>query len=122
LKYSGKENESLETAVDIQIAAFISLIERKYISTKSLFKPVDFARIAQYFTLDVIGELAFGKSFGYLKTDSDIHDYIKTTEQAMPFMMVVCVLPWIASILQSRYFNWLMPTESDSRGFGKLIG
>jgi hypothetical protein len=108
--------------VDKQIEGFVSLIERKYVSTNTVFRPVDFARIAQYFTLDVIGEIAFGKSFGYLKTDSDIHDYIRTTEKAMPFMMVVCVMPLLGKIIHSRFLNWIMPSENDKMGFGKVLG
>jgi hypothetical protein len=40
-----------------------------YATTSGEFKPMDFGRKAQYFTLDVISVAAFGKAFGYLATD-----------------------------------------------------
>lgn len=97
------------------------MLERKYISTNSTYVPVDFARVAQYFTLDVISDVAFGKSFGFLTTDSDVHEYIKMTEDSMPIMMVISVNPWIANLLQTRLFSRLLPSETDKLGFGKFI-
>ncbi|KAL3425365.1 benzoate 4-monooxygenase cytochrome p450 [Phlyctema vagabunda] len=119
--YSGKENEALESTIDDQITSFVSLIERKYVSTASMFRPVDFARIVQYFTLDVISDVAFGRPFGFLTTDSDVHDYIKMTEESMPIMMFISVNPWIANLIQTRLFSWLLPSEKDRLGFGKFI-
>lgn len=82
---------------------------------------MDFAKAAQYFTLDVISDLAFGKPFGFLATDSDVHDYIKMTEESMPVMMVVSVMPWIARLMQTKLFKGLLPSEKDKLGFGKFI-
>ena len=58
----------------------IDLIERKYVSDEHRFQPVDIATISQYFTLDVITSLAFGRNFGHTKNDADVHSYIKITE------------------------------------------
>jgi hypothetical protein len=120
-QYSGKENEALESTIDKQITSFIDLIDSKYISTTSTFRPLDFARIAQFFTLDVISDVAFGRAFGFLTTDSDVHDYIKITEESMPIMMVISVNPWIANLMQTRLFSSLLPSEKDKLGFGKFI-
>jgi len=58
--YSGKEVESLEKPIDQNVMAFVDLIGRKYNSTSSEFKPFEFARKVQYFTLDTISNVAFG--------------------------------------------------------------
>lgn len=121
-QYSGKENVGLERNIDNQIANLVSLIERKYISTGGGYRPMDFARIAQYFTLDVITDVAFGRAFGYVTTDSDVHEYIKMTEDAMPVIMIVSVLPWLTKVMQSRLFKNLLPSEKDKLGFGKFMG
>lgn len=122
LQYSGKENEGLESGIDKGVLAFVDLIERNYMSAGTEFKPMDFARKAQYLTLDIITDLAFGQSFGYLAQDTDIHDYIKITEDSMPVMMVLTVIPALARLMQSKYLRRLMPSEHDRVGFGKFIG
>lgn len=119
--YSGKENEALEPDIDVNVAALVNLIERKYVSTKSTFKALDFARVAQFFTLDVISHVAFGKQFGFIETDSDVHEYIKMTEESMPVMMVISVMPWIAKLIQTPLFKNLLPNEKDKLGFGRFI-
>ncbi|KAK3956138.1 cytochrome P450 [Pseudoneurospora amorphoporcata] len=40
------------------------------------FRPMDFALTAQYFTSDVISELAFGKGFGNCDADADVKGYL----------------------------------------------
>jgi cytochrome P450 len=119
--YSGKENESMQGTVDEQVAAFINLIERKYVSTATEYRPMDFALKTQYFTLDVISALAFGKPMGYLDQDADLHDYIKITTTYIPFMMALANVPWLANLLHSRLMRGLLPKESDKLGFGAFI-
>nr|UYD62320.1 cytochrome P450 [Leptographium qinlingense (nom. inval.)] len=119
--YAGKDNDSLEAAMDKEILVFIDLIERKYISTESDYRPVDLARKVQYLTLDVITALAFSKRFGYTEQDSDLYSYIKITEDSMPVMMILSIFPKLALVLQSPLFRHLMPSEHDRVGFGKFI-
>jgi len=121
LQYSGKENDGLEATIDREVLSFIDLLERKYISTDSEFRPVDMAYKAQFFTLDVITSLAFGKKFGYTTQDTDVYSYIKMTEESMPVMMCLAVFPMLARILQMKIFRRLMPSEHDRVGFGAFI-
>ena len=116
--YSGKENEALEPSVDRNIADMIALIERKYVSAGAAFRPLDFAKIARYFTLDVISDIAFSKQFGYLEQDGDVHEYIKMTEESMPVILVITVMPWIAKVLQSWLFSSLLHAEKHKIGIG----
>ncbi|KAF5520379.1 Cytochrome P450 monooxygenase lolP1 [Colletotrichum aenigma] len=119
--YSGKENEGLESTVDIQIQSLVRLIEEKYVSTAVNFRPVDLCRKIQYLTLDIITSLAFGYHFGYLEQDADVHQYIQTTEESMPVMMTLTVFPQLAKLLQSPLFRRAMPSEHDRVGFGQFI-
>jgi hypothetical protein len=112
----------METTIDTSIASLIHLIESKYLSTPTDFRPMDFAQKAQYFTLDVISHLAFSEPFGYLEKDDDVYDYIKITEQTIPAILILANVPWLASILQSRALRGLMPSEKDKLGFGAFIG
>ncbi|KAF6840827.1 cytochrome P450 [Colletotrichum plurivorum] len=119
--YSGKENEGLESTIDAQIQSLVRLIEDKYLSTETLFRPMDLCKKVQYLTLDIITSLAFGYHFGYLEQDTDVHHYIQMTEESMPVMMILTVFPGLARILQSPLFRCAMPSEHDRVGFGKFI-
>ncbi|RDW68159.1 hypothetical protein BP6252_09555 [Coleophoma cylindrospora] len=120
--YSGKENENLEETIDRNVSAFVQLINTEYISSSSAFKPLDFGRKSQYFTLDVISDVAFGNAFGFLETDSDVHEYIKTTEENLPAIIMVSVLPWLNWALQSPILKSLLPSDKDQLGLGKIMG
>lgn len=122
LQYAGKENEGLERGIDKGIMEFIGLIERDYVSEGAIYRPMDLARKAQYLTLDIIGDIAFGSDFGHLAQDADVHEYIKRTEASMPAMMIVSVLPVLARLMQSPILRRFMPSENDPHGFGKFIG
>ncbi|ODH13788.1 hypothetical protein ACO22_06903 [Paracoccidioides brasiliensis] len=111
--YSGKGIESLHESIDAQIAKFIRLIESKYLSTDTNLRPVDFARKVQYLTLDVISTLAFGHTFGFLDKDGDLFNYIKTTEESLPVMQMITLLPWLVNVIQSRLFKAFMPSDTD---------
>lgn len=79
--------------------------------------------MAEYFTLDVISDIAFGKAFGFLAENRDMFDYIKTTEETLPFVVVVGILPSLNKILQIKAINKLfMPSVKDKLGLGKIMG
>jgi hypothetical protein len=116
----------LEASIDRNVLALVQLIEEKYLSTDSEYKPLDFGRKAQYFTVDVITQLAFGKEFGFLATDSDVYEYIKTTEGGARPMIMLATIPWLCKLLQSRAMQTalqaFLPSAVDNLGFGKILG
>jgi hypothetical protein len=83
---------------------------------------MDFGRKAQYFTLDVISSVAYGKAFGHLIEDGDVYDYIRTTEEVLPAVMMVTVLPWMNWLLQTEIVKAILPSDKDPIGFGKIMG
>ncbi|RVX72887.1 hypothetical protein B0A52_03240 [Exophiala mesophila] len=120
--YSGKDIVSLHDSIDAQIAKFVRFLETKYLSTETEFRPVDFARKAQYLTLDTISTIAFGRTFGFMDRDGDLFDYIKTTEESLPLMQMIALLPWLIGILQSPLFKAVRPSATDAVGLGKVMG
>lgn len=102
--------------------ALIKLIDSKYITTDTEYRPIDFGRRAQYFTLDVISTVAYGFPFGFLATDTDVYQYIETSEKAVLAAMVVTVYPWLNHILTSSFMKSILPSATDPIGFGKIIG
>lgn len=74
--YGGKENPDLERGIDEQLVELVRLVRTKYISAGAVLKPLDVAKTAQFFTLDSITRVAYGKAFGYLTTETDVFGYI----------------------------------------------
>lgn len=116
--YSGKEVDHLESRIDENVQRLLDLLETKYISQG---KPFDFGHKAQYFTLDVISDLAFGEPFGDVETDSDVHGYIRAMEESMPTIIVTTVMPWIMKLLQLPVFKGMLPSDKDPVGVGRTM-
>lgn len=112
----------MEGTINKQIAKFVDLIERKYISSVNDYRPMDLGEKGQFFTLDVISDLAFGKPFGYLEEDDDVFDYIKITHSYIPVMLVMANIPALARLTQTKLFRGILPKETDKLGFGAFIG
>ena len=120
-QYSGRDNAHLETSVDEVIFSMIRLLDRKYISDESQYRPVDLGVLIQYFTLDIITSLSLSHSFGYLETDSDVYGYIKTMEDNFPAMVFMSVVPMLSFLLRQHWFQKLsLPSVKDRVGMGKV--
>ncbi|KAI0014041.1 BcABA1, cytochrome P450 monooxygenase [Xylariaceae sp. FL0662B] len=115
--YSGREVEALEAGVDAQLETLLDLIRRKY-----LYKPLEFAHLTSYFTLDVITKLTLGKPMGYLSTDSDMYDLLEMERRHLPFNMAAADIPWFRSIVYSPLFLKLFgPKPTDPNGIGLFM-
>ncbi|KAK4209072.1 cytochrome P450 [Rhypophila decipiens] len=117
--YSGKEVDNLEPIIDRNLLSLISLLEERYIAKK---KPFDFARKAQFFTLDAISDLSYGRPFGYLANDEDMFSYIGMTEAQLPTIMLTSVYPILVDLLSSPLLNRLVPSDKDLLGLGRITG
>ncbi|KAH6656001.1 cytochrome P450 [Truncatella angustata] len=117
-----KENPHLMTKIDESISLFVDLIERKYISTSTETKPMDFALVSQYFSLDVITSIVFGHPFGYLAEDKDIYGYVGTINQMLPFVSVCSATPTLGRLFNMKWIQTLLgPSTKDKDGPGKLM-
>ncbi|KAG4293831.1 hypothetical protein FPRO06_00416 [Fusarium proliferatum] len=124
LEYSYRENEGFgfEAGIDRQLLSFISLIDRKYLSTTSQSRPLDLAEKTQFFALDVIGDVSFGQPFGYLTKNEDLYQYNQINASSLPVMNVVSVYPWLGKVVHRWPLSLLLPREEDQVGFGRLMG
>ncbi|OCK80485.1 cytochrome P450 [Lepidopterella palustris CBS 459.81] len=121
--YSGKDNPGLEGDIDTQIQNWIHLIKTKYITTPKSFRPMDLARKAQYFTLDVITQVAFGEAFGDLVNDEDMYKYIESTEEMLEIIILAAAVPVLNYMFTIQWLgNLVFPSDKDGTGIGKLIG
>ncbi|KAL2760390.1 hypothetical protein ACRALDRAFT_2024383 [Sodiomyces alcalophilus JCM 7366] len=120
--YSGHENGGFEDGIDRNIATFIDLIESKYISTATDYRPIDMASAATYFALDVISELGFGTPYGFLKEDRDLYQYVQTKDAFFPVMITMMSVPFLAKLMHNWPLNLGLPKSGDQAGFGALMG
>lgn len=111
----------METRVDNTVRSFLSLIDRKYTSSRTHFRPMDFGRRGMMYTLDVATSVTFGTPWGFLEGDSDVNDYIKMSEQMLPTFGVLGSLPWLVYVMHAWPLNLLMPGAGDKVGFGCLM-
>lgn len=83
---------------------------------------MDFSKKAQFLTLDLIGQISFGRPFEFIQNDTDMFSYIQTTENTIPVMMLVSVFPLLAKIFQSPLLKSVLPKNTDAYGLGKIMG
>ncbi|KAI0860189.1 cytochrome P450 [Xylaria cubensis] len=122
--FGGKENEGFgfSAGIDRQILALLNLIDTKYISTATNYRPVQFFEKVSFFALDVIGDISFGGPFGYLNQDTDLYQYNRINDESMPLMNLLSTMPWLAKILYKWPFSMILPKDGDRVGFGRLMG
>ena len=83
---------------------------------------MDFSEKTNFFTMDVITDLATGKPFGNLTEDKDLHDYLRIAAKAHPVFVLIGVLPLVNKILQIPAIGKMVfPSAQDEIGMGKLI-
>ncbi|KAK4935422.1 hypothetical protein LTR10_023527 [Elasticomyces elasticus] len=56
-------------------------------------KPLDLGKWLQMYAFDVIGELYFGRMFGFLETGADHGSWIESLDLLMPFLCMTAVAP-----------------------------
>lgn len=117
--YTGRET-GFEAAVDRMLSEMIALIRRDYVEKDAV---MDFARIATFFTLDVLTKVAFDLEIGFLKENKDHYDYQKALTGFLPIMDLCCNHPTIFKILNSKLvLSLTKPKPEDKIGQGALIG
>ncbi|KAE8450470.1 hypothetical protein EG329_006200 [Mollisiaceae sp. DMI_Dod_QoI] len=120
--YSGKDIDGLEAMIDSHLLELMNLIRRKYLTIGSDFRPMDLARKSSFFTMDVITDIAFGRTWGCLSADDDVHSWFASMEIIIPNSIKASRIPWLTSLLHIPFFRKLvMPSEKDKIGPGRLI-
>jgi hypothetical protein len=98
----------------------VQLIQRKYLSVRSNVKPLDFAQLGQFFTMDAITSLSLGEPFGYVTEDTDKYEYIKSMEDNLPVMHFFATVPSLLSFMTIPMVQKnMIPTVKDKTGLGK---
>jgi hypothetical protein len=118
--YGGKENPELEIGVDSQLESLVHHLAEKYVKPG---RPVDLARFVQFFTLDSISRVAYGREFGHMANDADMLELISTLNVAMPSVQLAGDVPWVGAVfLNPLLLKLIGPKRTDKKGVGRLMG
>ncbi|KAI8945976.1 cytochrome P450 [Xylaria longipes] len=92
--YSGAENLTLEADIEACVVKLLRLIRSEYAGQG---KAMDLAQKTQFFTLDVISTIGFGKCYNLLNTDEDPNEYLKSTHDGLLWgnMQIALNLWWV---------------------------
>ncbi|KIX06450.1 uncharacterized protein Z518_04426 [Rhinocladiella mackenziei CBS 650.93] len=118
--YSGKENASLEADIDGCVIDFMHLIDSRYVSKD---RPVrmEFARMVQFFTSDVMSTLSFNAKFHDLRDDHDNYGYIHEVETLYPNIFGAAVIPNVIEFLTNLgVLDLITPNENSKLGLGRI--
>lgn len=82
---------------------------------------MDLARVAYYFTLDVITDLSYGEAFGFLDAEDDLHNYTKSLDQLVVITGLFSEIPFLRKFSNNFVGAALKPKFSDRSGMGRLM-
>jgi len=102
--------------------ALLKLIETLYLSGPTETKPFDLAEKMQFFSMDTIADISFGKPIGFLANNTDMYSYLKTSAAGFPFLIVLSLFPWLMHILSLNAVKKYPPSAKDSFGMGRIMG
>ena len=72
--------------------------------------------------MDVITDLAFGRTWGCLEQDRDVDDWFQSMELYLPLAARASAIPFLASLFGIPFISRLiMPSEKDETGPGRLL-
>lgn len=102
--------------------ALLELIKTKYLSSPTETKSFDLAEKMQFFSMDTISDISFGKPLGFLANDTDMYDYLKTSAAGFPFLIVLSLFAWLMHFLSLGAVKKYLPSAKDSFGMGRIMG
>ncbi|KAI0601996.1 pisatin demethylase [Biscogniauxia sp. FL1348] len=111
----------VERAIDRQLNRLFDLIDRQFLSGDDTYKPVDFAILTQFFAIDTVGDMTYGKPFGFLDEGKDIYDWVNWNEKFFPVASTAATLPFLGQVVQTWPFSELLPKPTDAVGLGRFI-
>lgn len=110
-----------EKAIDRQIARMVRIIDEQYVIKAGEHKPMDLAVITQFLALDIVGDMTFGKPFGFLDEGKDIYGWVEWNEGFFPIASTCATFPFLASMVQTWPFSEALPKATDKTGLGCFI-
>lgn len=120
--YSLREIPAIEKSINDTLGELKDLLRSTYLSTENETRPMDWGNVAEYFTLDTLSKVSYGKSFGCIQANRDVHDFVESSKAGMKFMSLCAEVPILRAILTSKFVLALIgPKTTDTKGIGPLM-
>ncbi|KAL8902778.1 MAG: hypothetical protein Q9207_004386 [Kuettlingeria erythrocarpa] len=125
--YEGKEVKGFEQDIQGSLQEWIMYVQKHGVSSPD-GPPKDFeiGQSIQYLVTDTICLLCFGRPFGFVAKHADCYDFLKTLEERLPivekFSIFTEVNHLLALISHIPWLKRILPSATDSKGIGKIIG
>ncbi|KAI0468871.1 cytochrome P450 71A20 [Xylaria cf. heliscus] len=110
--YNGKGVENLHELIDEHIMKMISVIDNHYAVKKTYSgptNPLDLSKLVIYLLVDLTSCLSFGQCFGCLDRQGDLHGFIQTSEEKLPVVLSLAILPIVHAIMDQPLAKVFMP-------------
>ncbi|KAF8533199.1 cytochrome P450 [Trichophaea hybrida] len=114
--YSMTAMKAFEDEVDGKIQEWVVALDRRYCESG---EPLRFHEGINYLAYDVVTEIVFGESLGFVKEWRDVRGLIKSFEDFIPTIQAFGRLPLLKKL--PSIFGFLRPKPSDKHGFGLLM-
>ncbi|KAK7927262.1 hypothetical protein PG985_004260 [Apiospora marii] len=123
--YSGRDGGvDFEASVDRVTGRLLDAVRSRYLSRGGDdLVEVDFAHLIRYFTLDLITDVGYGQSFGFLDGKDDEYRYTEGVEQFEVLVPMLAEIPPLRHLLDSPFIASLVaPSPDGKRGIGRVLG
>lgn len=123
--YSGRDGGvDFEAGVDRLTRRLIDAIRSRHLSQGGDdLVEVDFAHLIRYFTLDLITDVGYGQSFGFLDGKDDEYRYTEGIEQFEMLVPMLAEIPPLRQLLDSPFIaSLLVPSPKAKHGIGRVLG
>lgn len=121
--YAGRDNMDMEKRVEAKIVHLKDVLRQRYLSNGDQVNSVDLARLSYYFTLDVITDLSYSESFGFLDAEGDLYNYTKSLDSLLKITGLISEIPLMRRVANSFVLSALLrPKFTDEGGLGRLMG
>jgi hypothetical protein len=119
--YSMGNIKKMEHLIDAHIIQFIAQVDERFARNDATF---DFAVWANYYTYDVVSELAFGEPFGFVRTGSDVASLLEQYHAGIAYAIALAKIPTAQKMLAKipGFHKLIVPKPTDKKGFGALMG
>lgn len=97
------------------------IIDEQYLATNGGHRPMDLAILTQFLALDIVGDMTFGKPFGFLDEGTDVFGWLRWNEGFFPIASTCATFPFLAKLVQRWPFSEALPKATDAVGLGCFI-
>lgn len=120
--YAGRDNMDMEKRVEAKIIHLKDVLRQRYLAKGDQVNSVDLARLSYYFTLDVITDLSYSESFGFLDAEGDLYNYTKSLDHLLKITGLISEIPFMRRVANSVVLSALLrPKLTDEGGMGRLM-